>query len=201
MAKLNHEARRGFALTRRVGIIGANDLGVNLARNFVDAGIPVTVFDAERDSLDSGIAQARSHYQAVIPRDKRMALLAGTVNLHHLKDCDLILEAASSGMEAGLFQRLGEFAKPGAVLMTTVRHRDTSYIAGFRKHPGASQAFDTWQFVARNGARSGATDDALDGALALSRELCMAAGADAALTPAADAGRTGVPPARSQPPA
>jgi 3-hydroxyacyl-CoA dehydrogenase len=178
MAKLNHETRGGAALAQRVGIIGANTLGVNLARHFVDAGIPVTVFDFERNSLDSGIAAARSHYQARIPRDRRMALLAGTVNLHHLKDCDLILEAGSSELGAGLFQRLGEFAKPGAVLMTTMRHRDTSYIAGFRKHPGESQAFDTWQFVCRNGA----TADTLDGALALSRELCVAAGADTAIT-------------------
>jgi 3-hydroxyacyl-CoA dehydrogenase len=197
MAKLNHETQGAVALAKRVGIIGANTLGVNLARHFVDAGIPVTVFDSERNSLDSGIAAARSHYQARIPRDRRMSLLAGTVNLHHLKDCDLILEAGSSELGAGLFQRLGEFAKPGAILMTTVRHRDTSYNAGFRKHPGESQAFDTWQFVARNGA----TADTLDGALALSRELCMAAGADAAITPAADAGRTASPPARSQLPA
>jgi 3-hydroxyacyl-CoA dehydrogenase len=173
MAKLNHETRGGAALAKRVGIIGANTLGVNLARHFVDAGIPVTVFDAERNSLDSGIAAARSHYQARIPRDRRMSLLAGTVNLHHLKDCDLILEAGSSDLGVALFQRLGEFAKPGAILMTTVRHRDTSYIAGFRKHPGESHTFDTWQFVCRNGT----TADTLDGALALSRELCMAAGA------------------------
>jgi 3-hydroxyacyl-CoA dehydrogenase len=182
MAKLNHETRGGAALAKRVGIIGANALGVNLARHFVDAGIPVTVFDFERNSLDSGIAAARSHYQARIPRDRRMSLLAGTVNLHHLKDCDLILEAGSSELGAGLFQRLGEFAKPGAILMTTVPHRDTSYIAGFRKRPGeapglhvegAPQAFDAWQFVCRNGA----TADTLDDALALSRELCMAAGA------------------------
>jgi 3-hydroxyacyl-CoA dehydrogenase len=130
-----------------------------------------------------------------------MSLLAGTVNLHHLKDCDLILEAGSSDLGKALFQRLGEFAKPGAILMTTVPHRDTSYIAGFRKRPGeaadlsvagAPHAFDTWQFVCRNGT----TAETLDGALALSRELCMAAGADAAVTPAAGAGRTAVPPAR-----
>ncbi|WP_230021296.1 3-hydroxyacyl-CoA dehydrogenase NAD-binding domain-containing protein [Massilia sp. Bi118] len=154
-------------LAARVGIIGAGTSGVSLAVNFLNAGIPVTLFEVERILLDEGIASAG---------DQRMFLLSGTLELHHLKDCDLILQV-SEDAGADLFQRLGEFAKPGAILVTTTLEPKASYIAGFTRRPdavpdalfaGTSRACIAWQFVCRNGT----TAETLSSAIVLSRALC-----------------------------
>jgi 3-hydroxyacyl-CoA dehydrogenase len=154
----------------RVGIIGAGTPGVSLAMHFLNAGIPVTLFEFERTLLDQGLASAG---------DRRTFLLSGTLELHHLKDCDLILQV-SPGAGADLFQRLGEFAKPGAILVTTTLEPKASYIAGFTRRPdgvpdalsaGTSGACIAWQFVCRNGT----TAETLSTAIVLSRALCHAA--------------------------
>jgi 3-hydroxyacyl-CoA dehydrogenase len=150
----------------RVGIVGANTMGVGIAMHLLNADIPVTLFELERASLDKGIALARSRYQdsvmsgelAAGQRDRRMALLAGTVNFHHLKDCDLIIDAVCTdmGVKEKLFRRLDEVAKPGAILMTCTSDGDVTRIAGFTKRPadvlgldvsGPANAMAMWQLV------------------------------------------------------
>jgi 3-hydroxybutyryl-CoA dehydrogenase len=180
---------------RRVGVVGANATGVCIAMDLLDAGIPVTVFELDRSSLDAGITLARAGFQHAVAqgaltagqRDRRMSLLAGTVNLHHLKDCDLIIDAVFTDLvgKEKLFRRLDEFARPGAILMSCASHLDVSQLAGFTRRPGevlglrfpsGAQGFDTWEFVCgkRTTAETLATATALSRTL---REAALASGA------------------------
>jgi 3-hydroxyacyl-CoA dehydrogenase len=61
-----------------------------------------------------------------------MALLAGTVNFHHLKDCDLIVDTIStdSASKEKLFRRLDQVAKQDAVLATLASNVSVDHIAG-----------------------------------------------------------------------
>jgi 3-hydroxyacyl-CoA dehydrogenase len=123
----------------RVGVVGANDISLDIVISLVDADVPVTLFESERDSLDELVALARTGYQAAVSRgelapharDRRMALLAGTVNFHHLKDCDLILDTASTGPieTETLFRRLDQVARPDAVLATLAPDVSVDHIA------------------------------------------------------------------------
>lgn len=132
MSNMNDERRGALALANatprtvgRVGIIGANTTGTGIAMNLLDADVPVTLFDLAREPLGQGMALVRSAYQGAVDqgrltpdqRDRRMALLAGTVYFHHLKDCDLIIEAGSTADKERLFRGLDQVARPGAVLM------------------------------------------------------------------------------------
>ena len=120
MSNMNDDSRSALApanasprALRRVGIIGATAPGIGIAMDLLDAGVPVTLFELERAALDAVLAPARGD-------GRRMALLAGTVNFHHLKDCDLVIDTVrtdGAGRE-GLFRRLDQTARPGAVLMT-----------------------------------------------------------------------------------
>jgi 3-hydroxyacyl-CoA dehydrogenase len=193
-------------LIGRVGIVGATAIGASIAMNLLDADIPVTIFDIERTSLDQGITLVRGRYQHAVlegelaadKRDRRMSLLAGTVNLHHLKDCDLIIDAvfADLGVVEKLFRRLDEFARPGAILMSCTPNLDVSQIAGFTRRPGEvlglrfagpAHVSDTWEFVC--GKRT--TAETLASAMALSRTLRKAAMESGACDSAA-LDRTGV---------
>lgn len=139
----------------RVGIVGASGFGIGLALRVLDAGIPVTLFELERASLAKGIALARASADG---RDGRMALLAATVNFHHLKDCDLIVDAAPSDTagKQKLFRRLDQVAKPGAVLATQASHAGVARIARYTRRAGevlglhmgsVSMTGETWQIV------------------------------------------------------
>jgi 3-hydroxyacyl-CoA dehydrogenase len=170
----------------RVGIIGANTMGVGIAMHLLDADVPVTLFELARESLGAGMALARSGYESAVmqgvlapdQRDRRMALLAGTVNFHHLKDCDLIIEAVctdTAGKEK-LFRRLDQVAKPGAILMTHTSHVGVDRIAGCTRRagdvlgwhaPGPANWDRMWELV--QGTQT--SGEALATVIALARKL------------------------------
>jgi 3-hydroxybutyryl-CoA dehydrogenase len=139
----------------RVGIIGANAVGLGIATSLLDAGIPVTLLELEQAALDSGIALARSGYQE---SDRRLSLLTGTVYFHHLKDCDLIVDAlpATTAGKETLFRRLDQTAKPGAVMVTHAPDASVDHIAGCTRRRGevlglrvmgSSSAGAAWQIM------------------------------------------------------
>lgn len=182
---------RGDARTvGRVGIIGANAMSLGLLMSLLDADVPVTLFEREREPLDKVIGLARSGYRTAVAkgalgpdeRDRRMALLAGTVNFHHLKDCDLIVDATCTdraGKEQ-LFRQLDQVAKPGAVLATLTSDAGVDHIAGCTRRAGdvlglhvsgSSNTGERWQIVPGKDT-SGAS---LATVIALARKLHLVA--------------------------
>jgi 3-hydroxyacyl-CoA dehydrogenase len=111
---------------RRVGIIGAEAIGI--AMRLLDADMPVTLFDSRRESTAQAVANARSAYDSLVgagqlaadQRDRRMGLLTGAANFHHLKDCDLILATRPSEMPAAerLFRHLDELVGHSTILVS-----------------------------------------------------------------------------------
>ncbi len=136
---LAHEART----VGRVGIVGANAASLGIVTRLLDAGVPVTLFEPGRDALDDLVALARAGYAAAVARgelasrerDRRLALLAGTVNFHHLKDCDLIVDAVLTdcASKETLFRRLDQVAKPDAVLATLAKDVSVDLLAGYTR--------------------------------------------------------------------
>lgn len=148
---LENAAQAGFALSfSRVGIMGASETGIGMASGLLESDMPVTVFDLAREPLDLATAAMRSTYRDAVSdgdltaaqRDRRMALLAATINLHHLKDCDVIVDAlcAHAAVKDGLLRRLNELARPGAVLIVCVTGADAdaelNRIAALMRFPG-----------------------------------------------------------------
>jgi 3-hydroxyacyl-CoA dehydrogenase len=170
----------------RVGVVGANDICLDIVISLLDAEVPVTLFDAERDSLEELVALTRTGYQAAVARgglapharDRRMALLAGTVNFHHLKDCDLILDTAS-GDAAGtekLFRRLDQVAKPDAVLATLASDVSVDDIARCTRRSGDVLGLHVSPYPASGGAWKpvpgrDTSDATLNTVMALTRKL------------------------------
>jgi len=149
----------------RVGIIGATRMSVGIAMRLLDADVPVTLWERERASLAEGITLARSTYQGAVAqgtlaphvRDRRTALLAGSVNFHHLKDCDLVIDVACADTAAreSLFHRLDQVTKPGAILMSRVSHdvdrlarctRRAGDVLGLQV-PGPGSPGQAWELV------------------------------------------------------
>lgn len=161
----------------RVGIVGAVGVGAGIAARLLEAGVPVTLFDSDRMALDAAAAPAAAGH------GRQQALLAATVHFHHLKDCDLIIDAAAidgAGREA-LFRRLDQVARWGAVLATCTPEAGLDRLAACTRRPGdvlglrvrgAAAADAPWQAVPGK-ATAGASLDMLG---ALGARLRRAAG-------------------------
>ena len=131
---------------KTAGIVGAGTMGGGIAMNFANAGIPVTLLEVKQEALDRGLKTIRTNYENTAKRggmkaedvDKRMALITPTLTYDDLKDADVIIEAVFETMEVkeGVFKKLDEVAKPGAVLATNTSGLDVNQIANYTKRPG-----------------------------------------------------------------
>ncbi|HRZ60046.1 MAG TPA: 3-hydroxyacyl-CoA dehydrogenase NAD-binding domain-containing protein [Rubrivivax sp.] len=130
---------------KKVGIIGAGTMGGGIAMNFLNRGIAVTIVETAQAALDRGTATIRKNYDNSAAKgrmsaadvDRRMGLLAPTLELATLADCDLIIEAVFENMavKKELFARLGTIARPGAVLATNTSYLDVNEIAAATQRP------------------------------------------------------------------
>ena len=129
----------------KVGVIGAGTMGGGIAMNFLSAGMPVTLLEAEQEALDRGVATIRRNYEASMKRGKLTAekleralgLLKPTLSFDDLRDADLVIEAVfeEMGVKEKVFRQLDAVAKPGAILATNTSTLDVDRIAGFTKRP------------------------------------------------------------------
>ena len=131
---------------KTAGIVGAGTMGGGIAMNFANAGIPVTLLEVKQEALDRGLKTIRTNYENTAKRggmkaedvDKCMALIKPTLSYDDLKGADVIIEAVFETMEVkeGVFKKLDEVAKPGAVLATNTSGLDVNQIATYTKRPG-----------------------------------------------------------------
>ena len=118
----------------RVGIVGASSTGIGIAIQLLDAGVPITFYEADAAALGVGLAQIRSAWTDT--DDSRLALLAGTINFHHLKDADLVVDASETEGGEALFRRLDQTAKHGAILATAAAGAGVDRLAGATRRHG-----------------------------------------------------------------
>ncbi|HEX5788489.1 MAG TPA: 3-hydroxyacyl-CoA dehydrogenase NAD-binding domain-containing protein [Woeseiaceae bacterium] len=126
-------------------IIGAGTMGGGIAICFANAGIPVTVLDISAEALDRGLGVVGKTLESRVKRgrmsaeekEQRLALIGGTTDYGGLADADIFIEAAVEKMELkkGIFRRLDELAKPGAILATNTSTLDIDELATATRRP------------------------------------------------------------------
>jgi 3-hydroxyacyl-CoA dehydrogenase len=114
-------------------------MGGGIAICFANAGLPVTVLEASRESLDRGLEIVERTYQSMVKRGRiaaqdmvqRMSLIRGTLDYADLADADVIIEAVPERMalKKAVFARLDQTVKPGAVLATNTSTLDIDELA------------------------------------------------------------------------
>jgi 3-hydroxyacyl-CoA dehydrogenase len=131
----------------RAAVIGAGTMGGGIAMCFANAGIPVTVIEADIAALHRGIDAVEKHYYGAEARgalatgeaDARLARIDGAVNLHAVGDADIVIEAVFEDMalKQQVFGALDRIAKPGAVLATNTSYLDIDALARATARPEA----------------------------------------------------------------
>ena len=127
------------------GVIGAGTMGGGIAICFANAGLPVTVIDSSQEALDRGLAVVGRTYDTMVKRgrltaeerNKRMALIRGSLNYSDLAGADVVIEAVYESLELKkkIFGALDRAVKPGAVLATNTSTLDIAEIAAATRRP------------------------------------------------------------------
>ena len=126
-------------------VIGAGTMGGGITMNFVNAGIPVHLLEANAEALERGMATIRRNYENSAKKgrikaedvEKRMALIKPTMSYADLTGDDIVVEAAFEDMDVkrAVFAELDKAMKPGAIIATNTSTLDVNQIAGFTKRP------------------------------------------------------------------
>jgi 3-hydroxyacyl-CoA dehydrogenase len=130
---------------REAAIVGAGTMGAGIAMCFADAGLPVTLVEADRAALDRGMERVRAHYETGAARgrltreeaERRMGLLRPTLDLGDAAGADLVVEAVFEDMavKREVFRRLDGIARPGALIATNTSYLDVDEIASATSRP------------------------------------------------------------------
>jgi 3-hydroxyacyl-CoA dehydrogenase len=130
------------ALAQAVGqaaVLGAGTMGAGIAISLVTGGIPVVLIEAKQEALDAGLARVRTAIDTAerkgrLDRDGAAAArsrVQGSLTLAAVAPADLVIEAVYENLavKREVFGRLGQLAKPGAVLATNTSTLDVDAIA------------------------------------------------------------------------
>jgi 3-hydroxyacyl-CoA dehydrogenase len=128
-----------------VGVIGGGTMGSAIAICCADAGLPVTLVEADKLALDRAQSSLRAHYEAAVKRgrlapaevDKRLARINGTMLLADLAGADLIIEAVTEDLplKRKIFSEIDRIAKPDALLATNTSYLDIDLLASATQRP------------------------------------------------------------------
>jgi 3-hydroxyacyl-CoA dehydrogenase len=123
----------------RAAVVGAGTMGSGIAVCFADAGIPVTLIDANPEALGRGLSAIAAIYQGRVAKGKlsaeqRDAVLARILPgaaLDAAQDADIVVEAVfeNLALKEGIFRELGQLTRPGAILASNTSMLDIDAIA------------------------------------------------------------------------
>ena len=130
---------------KQAAVIGAGTMGGGIAMNYANAGIPVTLKEADQERLDKGVAIIRGNYEATAKKgrlteaqvEQRMALIKPTLLYDDIAEADIVVEAVFENLELKkkIFAEIDAVAKEGAILASNTSTLDIDQIASVTKRP------------------------------------------------------------------
>jgi len=130
---------------QKVGVVGCGLMGSGIAQVSAAAGLQTVVREVSDERLAKGLGAIRKFLDGGVEkgkvsaadRDRTLAHLRGTVALADLKDCDLVIEAASENLDLKreLFQALDRECKPESILASNTSSLSITELGAFTKRP------------------------------------------------------------------
>ena len=130
---------------RKVGIIGAGQMGNGIAHVCALSGYDVLIFDISAESLKNALAtingnMARQVKKEIITEDERIAALERirpVEDMADFSDCDLVIEAAAEDedVKRSIFTALCPHLKPGALIGTNTSSLSITRLAAATDRP------------------------------------------------------------------
>ena len=128
-----------------IGVVGAGTMGNGIAQAFAVAGHAVTMTDIGQPQVDRGLKAIDASLERLVKKDKMsagdkaavLARIKTATDVAALKDCDLLVEAATENLELKLkiFAQLDALAKSDAILASNTSSISLTRIAAATKRP------------------------------------------------------------------
>jgi 3-hydroxybutyryl-CoA dehydrogenase len=130
---------------KRVGVVGCGLMGGGITQVVAQAGLPVTVVEANREFLDRGLGAIRRNLDGLVEkgrleagaRDAAWGRIAGSVSLDDLRDADLVIEAITENvaLKKETFGKLDRICPPSALLASNTSSCTITELAAATKRP------------------------------------------------------------------
>jgi 3-hydroxybutyryl-CoA dehydrogenase len=131
---------------RRIGVIGAGQMGGGIAHVCALAGIEVVVTDVDDDALQRGRTAIERNLSRQVARgrigedekDAALARIAAGLDYALFADCDMVIEAATEKEEVKreIFKKLTPRLKPDALIATNTSSISITRLAASTDRPG-----------------------------------------------------------------
>lgn len=143
----HHPALKGIATDpfTSIGVVGAGMMGSGISVAALDAGLSVTMVEANATALENGVARIRGLYERAIKSgrisqtvmDHRLARLTATHDLKALRHQPLVIEAIYENQEAkqDLLQKLDAVMDASAILASNTSYIDINLLAASTQRP------------------------------------------------------------------
>jgi 3-hydroxybutyryl-CoA dehydrogenase len=128
-----------------IGIVGAGQMGRGIAQVAAQTGYDVVLFDAFKNSLDFGHGFIKTQLDKGVEKgkwtrdqaDQAFSKIKSTVEIEDLKNCDLVIEAATEKVELKfeIFKKLDQVVKPEGLLASNTSSISITEIAAQTKRP------------------------------------------------------------------
>ena len=130
---------------QKIGVIGAGTMGNGITQAFAVSGFDVIMSDIGQAQVDRGLATISGSLDRLIKKEKMTAEQKATAMGHittvtdvaALKDCDLIIEAATERLDLKLdiFKKVDALAKPEAILASNTSSISITKLAAATQRP------------------------------------------------------------------
>lgn len=130
----------------KVGVIGAGTMGNGIAQALALAGIEVVMTDIAQAPVDRGLKAIDGGLERLVKKEKLTAeqksqalgRVRGATEVAAVKDCSLVIEAATENLELKLklFRELDALLGPQAILASNTSSISITRLAGATKRAG-----------------------------------------------------------------
>ncbi len=113
---------------KKIGIIGAGNMGAGIAQKTAQEGLDVVMVDLKPEFVDRGLNSIRETLEQGVERrifrpeqvEDILSRIHGTPDLEAVRDCDLVIEAVfeDEQVKKDLFARLDDICDPKTILAT-----------------------------------------------------------------------------------
>jgi 3-hydroxybutyryl-CoA dehydrogenase len=138
-------AQDATVVIRKIGIIGAGQMGHGIAHVASLAGYDVMLSDIDQGQLDKAVDSIRGNMSRQAKRGAisdddmaaAMARIGCTADMAELSDCDIVIEAATENEEVkrGILQKVSETLKSDAIIATTTSSISITRLAAATDRP------------------------------------------------------------------
>jgi 3-hydroxybutyryl-CoA dehydrogenase len=131
---------------RKIGVIGAGQMGNGIAQACAVSGLDVTMVDINDAAVQRGVATITGSLERLVKKEKlaaadkdaAVARVKGTTDYAALKDADLVIEAATENLELKLriLKQVSEQVSESAVIATNTSSISITQLAAVVRQPG-----------------------------------------------------------------